>query len=571
MATFRDLRKTVREKLDDPGLAVVFFETENSSIYHFVNVINLGIQGVLVESDKSFKNGIRPKLMMKNTELNQWDTFFCRVAWAQITESEKQYKTGLEFLFPVENGVEPEKGPNVEITPQDIDFLLNTRLLQVIPKEGLCSLLNCLSRKSFKKDTTFISRDNPQNCLYIIQKGFCNITRKDENGFFESAGQRREGDILGDMTFLSADSLLSDVVSESDIVVWELPTATFDLACQLQPGLIHFLTGLLKNRFEYPTDSGINTVGRHLILNPVGEGRTGFVYRGRHKLLNIPVAIKMMNHHPAREKEDLNSFKKIISRISKLNHPNIAHIYDIEERYRTVFIIMEYIESDPLDDVMFFMAQICSALAHAHDQKIIHRHLTPSNIFISKDRHVTVSDFGFSAPVPEEGFIQDRNIYYMAPEQIEGGKIDHRSDIYCLGILTYEMLTGRTPFSQEDHHTSDMNMNAGRIIVPPAGPPDLPEPVKKFIFKACAKLPEKRYSSVHEVIEALSNESSIFKNTLGFSNDMEPEVSALLISHKKHQRQALYRLLDEFSQKALDLGFKLDITGTIQILENRKR
>src|SRR3989339_225005 len=170
MATFRDLRKTVRKRLDDPRLAVVFFETENSSSYHFANVLNLGIQGVLIESDKNFENGIKPKLMMKNPELNQWDTFFCRVAWAQITESEKQYKTGLEFLFPVDNGIEPETGINGEITPQDIDFLLTTRLFTAVPKETLCSLLNCMSRKSFEQDTTFISRENHQDCLYIIQK-----------------------------------------------------------------------------------------------------------------------------------------------------------------------------------------------------------------------------------------------------------------------------------------------------------------------------------------------------------------------------------------------------------------
>jgi len=583
MATFRDLRKTVRESLDDPRLAVVFFETDNSSIYHFANVLNLGVQGVLIESDKKFENGIKPKLMMKNPELNQWDTFFCRVAWAQITESEKQYKTGLEFLFPVDNGAEPETGINGEITPQDIDFLLNTRLLKTIPKEGLCSLLNCMSRRSFERDTPFIFKQDHQNCLYIIQKGICRIAFKNEDGIFEPASRKREGDVIGDMGFLSAESLISDAVSESEMVVWELPTAKFDQACRLQQGLIDFLTGLLTNRFDDPTDPGAKTIGRYHITQPLGEGKTSFVYKGIHKLLNFPVAVKMMKHHQALQKENLNGFKKKISRVAGLNHPHIAQIYDIEERYRTFFIIMEYIDGGsldsfferkilfPLDSALFFMAQICSALSHAHDQKIIHQHLTPSNIFISKGRHVVVSDFGLTASIPEEGSMGDRDICYLAPEQIKGGKIDPRSDIYSLGILTYEMLTGRTPFSGgEDYGPSAMMSTNGRMNRPSARVSDIPEPLKKFILKACAKLPEKRYHSVHEIIEELSNESTLFRNALTLKRDKEQEVSALLISHEKNQRQILFKFLDEFSQKALDLGLEVNITGKIRIHGNHK-
>jgi serine/threonine protein kinase len=578
MATFRDLRKTVRESLDDPRLAVVFFETDNSSSYHFANVLNLGIQGVLIESDKKFENGIKPKLMMKNPELDQWDTFFCRVAWAQTTESEKQYKTGLEFLFPVDSGIEPEPGINGDITPQDIDFLLTTRLFKALPKGFLCSLLNCLSRRSVAQNTRFISRENPQNCLYIIHKGICRLEFKNKTGLFESIGKRREGDMIGDMAFLSTESLISDAVSESEMMVWELPAAKFDQACRLQQGLIDFLTGLLTNRFDDPTDPELKTVGRYIITQLIGEGRTGFVYKGLHKPLSLPVAVKMMKHHQAAQKDVFNRFKQKISRIADLNHPNIVQLYDIEERYRTFFIIMEYIEGDSLDSLfgknirlsmdkgMCFLAQICSALAHAHDQKIIHTHLTPSNIFILKDRHILVSDFGWVVPIPEEGFIEDRNMYYLAPEHIKGERIDQRSDIYSLGILTYEMLAGRSPFSGEDQGIAAMNMNtAGRNNDSFVRLPELPEFIQKFILKACAKLPEKRYTSIHDVIQELSGKSAIFKNALPLKQDMGQEISALLVSHKRNQRRTLFRLLDEFSQKALELGMEVNITGKIQI------
>ena len=552
MATFRDLRKTVRENLDDPRLAVIFFENENSSTHHFTNVLNLGVQGVLIESDKSFESGTKPKIMMKNSELNQWDTFFCRVAWAQITESEKQYKTGLEFLFPVENGAEPETGAKGEIAPQDIEFLLNTRLVKTQSKDKLCSLLNCMSRKVINAGTPFISPKNHLNGLYIIQKGQCMVQLKDENGFCQSAGQKREGDVIGDMAFLSAKPFISDAVSESEMVVWELPATKFDSACRLQPGLIQFLTGLLTIRLSDPADSEVKSAGRYLIIHPIGEGRTGFVYKGRHELLNAPVAIKMIKHHQSGEKEDFNSFKKRISRISGLNHPNITRIHMVEEKYRTIFIIMEYIDGEsleslfekkipfPFDTVLFFLAQICSALAYAHDQKLIHKQLTPSNIFISKGSHVMVSDFGVAAPIPKEGSLEDENSHYIAPEQIKGGKTDLRSDIYSLGIIAYELLTGRAPFSRENHHSGGMSMNTfGSTDISFLRTPDLPECLKKFILKACAILPGQRYGSVYEIIEELSSESDIFKEALNLRNDMEQEVCALLISYKKNQQSSL--------------------------------
>ncbi len=582
MATFRDLRKTVRENLNDPRLAVVFFETANSSIHHFANIINLGVQGVLIESDKSFQKDTKPKIMMKNPELDQWDTFFCRVAWTQITESEKQYKTGLELLFPMDNGIEPETDTKGEITPQDIEFLLNSKLLKAVSKDKYCSLLNCMSRKVIDKGIPFVFQEK-QNGLYIIQKGLCTVKLKNKSKFFKSSGQKRKGDIIGEMAFFSAKTFISEAVSESEMVVWELPTVEFDSACQLQPGLILFLTGLLTSHFGNPTDTEVKCIGRYILTNPIGEGKTSFVYKGRHKQLNTPVVIKMIKHHQTFKKEDFNALKKRINRLLNLNHPNIAQIYDIEEQYRTVFIIMEHIDGDSLesileretplssDNTLFFLAQTCSALAHAHDQKIIHRHLTPSNIFISEGRDVVISDFGIDAPTPEEDFIEDKNIYYMAPEQIKGGKTDFRSDIYSLGILTYKMLTGQTSLPWKNFSLVGMNMNsAERIHSSSVKAPDLPEYLKNFILKACATSPNQRYDSVHDIIEELSNKSSTFKEALNLKKDVEQEVSALLISHKKNQLPALFRLLDDFSQKALDLELKVNITGKIQTSENQK-
>lgn len=156
-------------------------------------------------------------------------------------------------------------------------------------------------------------------------------------------------------------------------------------------------------------------------------------------------------------------------------------------------------------------------------------------------------------------------MYYLAPEHAKGERIDLRSDIYSLGILTYEMLTGRFPFSGEDQGAAAMNMPAaGKINGSFVRLQELPEFIQNFILKACAKLPEKRYSSIHDIILELSGKSTIFKNALRLKQDEGQEISALLISHERNQRRALFRLLDEFSQKAMDLGIKVAISGKIQ-------
>lgn len=578
MATFRDLRKAVRETLDDPRLAVVFFETQNSSSHYFANVINLGVQGVLIESDKTFENGAKPKIMMKNPELNQWDTFFCRVAWAQVTESEKQYKTGLEFLFPVEDEIESDQGKNGEIGFQDIEFLLNTHLMKTVSKDMLCPLLNCMTQKTIQPGASLISRQDHEKTIYIIQKGHCSIQDYDENGLGRSTAKKKPGDIIGDMSFFCNTPLITDAVSDSELVVWELPAKKYDMACRQQPGLIHFLTGLLASRFQNPSDTETKSLGRYLITHPMGEDRACCVYKGRHRLLNIPVSIKMIKHHFTRSPEDLTRLKKKISRVCSLRHPGIADVYAVEEHYRTLFIITEHVDGVSLeslfdnkipiaaDTVMLILAQICSALSHAHDQKAVHGYLSPSSVFISHDRRIRIADFGLTGPIPEEGSMEDRNLYYMPPEMIKGGKADVRSDIYSLGILAYEMATGQIPSSKKTNHPSRTEpSDTGKMEVPNDKPPALPSHLKQFVLKACATAPEKRYASIREIIQDLSETSSEFKHALSMDWDMGQTVYDMLLSCKKNQFPEIFRLLDDFSAKAADKGITISMAGRIQI------
>ncbi|MCD4721422.1 MAG: serine/threonine protein kinase, partial [Desulfobacula sp.] len=283
-------------------------------------------------------------------------------------------------------------------------------------------------------------------------------------------------------------------------------------------------------------------------------------------------------HNQAMDEDFLENFRKEDKFIAQLNHPNIVQVYDIEELYRTIFIIMECLEGEsleallerkgalPFSRALTFLTQVCSGLAYAHDHKIIHRDVKPANIFILKDDHIKLLDFGLACSPGEEDFEQTGTVHYMSPEQIEGNPVDFRSDIYSLGIMAYEMFTGKKPFASDDLMAL-MKMHTSKDIPDPSIlVPDIPEAIKHFIIKSCAKSPGKRYDSMREIIDELSIITKTLKEGIAEKSGFEREITVFLISHGKDQGLAINKLLDEFSQRAEEVGFSLNIAGKTQII-----
>ncbi|MCD4718667.1 MAG: cyclic nucleotide-binding domain-containing protein, partial [Desulfobacula sp.] len=328
MASLQNLRKVSREKLDCPKLAVIYFENEESNTFRFVNVLNFGVQGLLIESDIALNKEFKLKIMFKNTALNQWDNSLCRVAWIQGLDDDKIYKIGLEFLFPIENSLDFDPGVQNEISSQDLDFILNTRLLKTLPKEGVCSFLNCMSRKTIGSGIRFITQGDKGDYLYIIQQGLCSIQIQKLDNTLQTVAQRRKGDVIGEMALLTGELRTASVISESQMILWKLSRGEFDKACQLHPDIREFLTELLTNRLENSIVTGVRNVGRYIMTHRIGQGGWSFVYKGKHKTLNMPVAIKIMKHNQAMDEDFLENFRTEGKVIAQLNHPNIIQIYD---------------------------------------------------------------------------------------------------------------------------------------------------------------------------------------------------------------------------------------------------
>lgn len=256
---------------------------------------------------------------------------------------------------------------------------------------------------------------------------------------------------------------------------------------------------------------------RFMILEEINRGSMGVIYRARDKVLDEIVALKVLNDYLAADPTALERFKREARAAKRLSHPNIVRIHDMYEVGPKKLLSMEYIKGRDVktllrekgafscEEVVKIALGVSEALAYAHQQHIVHRDIKPANIMITEDGTVKVTDFGIAkmttagADVTRSGSQIIGTPLYMAPEQIKGGDVDARADIYSLGVTMYEMISGRPPFLEgniEYHH----------LHTPPP-PLQVPTPLElaEIILRCLAKNPSERFQSAEELREALAN------------------------------------------------------------------
>lgn len=257
---------------------------------------------------------------------------------------------------------------------------------------------------------------------------------------------------------------------------------------------------------------------RYEIVAKIGDGGMSLVYSAKDTLLNRLVAVKVLREQYANDREFLERFHREAQAAASLSHPNVVNVYDVGTVNETPFIVMEYVEGKNLSEIIReqerlspdyavkIVLQICSALAHAHKYKIVHRDIKPHNILITGDNQVKVTDFGIAAvssmSITQTGVVLG-SVLYFSPEQARGTKVDHLSDLYSLGIVMYEMLTGRVPF-RADTPISTALKHIQDLPKPPSQlNPDIPADLERIILKLLAKKPEERFQSAQELSRAL--------------------------------------------------------------------
>jgi serine/threonine-protein kinase len=258
--------------------------------------------------------------------------------------------------------------------------------------------------------------------------------------------------------------------------------------------------------------------GRYELLEVIGRGGMAVVYKARDQLLNRFVAVKILRDDMAADAEFRENFKKEAQAIAMLSHANIVAVYDVSRTPELDYIVMELLEGITLKQYMqskgalsckesvHFATQIARALSHAHSKGIIHRDIKPQNVMIGLDGNVKVADFGIA--YLENALSEGTNtavgsVHYISPEQAKGLPADARSDIYSLGIVMYEMLTGTLPFTDASAEEIARQQISAEPVPPDVLNPEIPPELVNIVCRAMTKDIEKRYQSADEFLRDL--------------------------------------------------------------------
>jgi serine/threonine protein kinase len=258
---------------------------------------------------------------------------------------------------------------------------------------------------------------------------------------------------------------------------------------------------------------------RYELEELVGTGGMSSVFKARDRLLERPVALKILHEHYVRDADYVERFRREARAVAQLAHPNIVTVIDRGEEGGRQFIVFEYVEGEnlkqvvtrtgplPVREAVDLALQIARALGYAHHRGIVHRDVKPQNVILNEDGRAKVTDFGIARSLDVDGFTQTGTVLgtsdYIAPEQAQGQPVDEKTDVYSLGVVLYELLTGDLPFRGEGFVAVAMQ----HVNEPPPNVldrrGDVPPRLALAIERAMAKRPEDRYASMDELVADL--------------------------------------------------------------------
>ncbi len=266
---------------------------------------------------------------------------------------------------------------------------------------------------------------------------------------------------------------------------------------------------------------------RYRVVETLGEGGMAIVYKALDTRLEREVALKVIRRDvfaPDELAKILVRFEREAKSLARLSHPNIVKVLDYDEQDGIPYLVMEYVQGKTLKEMIAarsrrpfpwreavrLLIPVAGALQHAHERGIVHRDVKPSNILVNERGEPMLTDFGIAKALSGDGATQLTTTGmligtpdYMAPEQATNEAVDHRADIYSLGVVLYEMLTGHKPYSGNTPMTILLQHVREPLPPPRQFAPDLPEPVERMLLKALAKRPEDRYQSMAEFRAAM--------------------------------------------------------------------
>ena len=260
--------------------------------------------------------------------------------------------------------------------------------------------------------------------------------------------------------------------------------------------------------------------GRYELLEIIGEGGMARVYKAHCRILDRIVAVKILKEEFSRDQGFVEKFKTEALSAARINHPNIVNIYDVGQEGDIYYIVMEMVEGKTLKEIISAEApltveravdiaiMICDGVHHAHEKGIIHRDIKPHNILITEHGMVKVADFGIARAISNATITYGNNnivgsVHYISPEQAKGEIVNRTTDIYSIGCVLFEMLTGRAPFTADSAITVAMKHIHDEVLSPRKLNPDIPTALENIILQALQKNPKQRFASAQEMRNAL--------------------------------------------------------------------
>lgn len=302
--------------------------------------------------------------------------------------------------------------------------------------------------------------------------------------------------------------------------------------------------------------NGKKLASRYQLLERVGGGGMAVVYKAKDILLDRIVAVKILRPQYALDDDFVHRFRREAQAAARLSHPNVVSIYDVGVEEDIHYIVMEFVEGPtlkeyitqsaplPLREAVDIARQIAEALEHAHQHHIIHRDIKPHNILLGKNLRVKVTDFGIARAVTSSTITHTGSVlgsvHYFSPEQARGGITGEKSDIYSLGIVLYEMLTGTLPFSGDSPISVALKHLQDSFTEPRKLNPLIPQSVENIILRCLAKDPLLRYASATELIADLYtclNPERANEQKIDLEEDLDEEATKIMpaITEKDYQ------------------------------------
>jgi serine/threonine-protein kinase len=275
--------------------------------------------------------------------------------------------------------------------------------------------------------------------------------------------------------------------------------------------------------------TGSTFAGRYQIIEELGKGGMGKVYKAQDTEIKEKVAIKLIKPEVASDKKIIERFQNELKFARKISHRNVCRMYDLNKEERSYYITMEYVDGEDLKSMIRMMGQLspgkaisiakqmCEGLAEAHSLGVIHRDLKPSNIMIDKMGNAKIMDFGIARSIKAKGItgtgVMIGTPEYMSPEQVEGEDVDQRSDIYSLGVILYEMMTGIVPFKGETAFSIAMKHKTEMPSDPREINSQITEEISQVILRSMEKDKKRRYQGVDELLHVLNEIEEGFPST----------------------------------------------------------